>query len=185
MKDYKSLWEKWFSLVNQNLPSRKRLLDALHMETQKGFDVITRIATEELMNRIKKEIFHKVKDNVEASIALCVLSGYSLFLVDARIDPLKENFVDNTAVSDLGNLWMKHYENDRETSLLGNIDPVLSMFLEKVAQNEINRLFVMQPLLIDLPYRQVGHVESFYNWASHQGFILGILERQLIHKNPE
>ena len=180
MRDCKSIWERWYTLINTD--SAKKTLDLLHLEVHKGFDVITQISIEELQNKLKKELFDSIKEDLEMSLAICIWNGYALFLTDNNLDPVKDNFVARTETNELGNKWMENYTKDQSKELLMNIDPVLSMFLEKVMQNELNKLFYTKPEVADSPYKEVGHIENFYIWASHQGYILGLLENQLQKK---
>ncbi len=184
MKDYVTIWTEWMKLLNKDVKSRKQFLDSLHFETQKGFDVIVRIATEELEQQVSdKHLLKKINEELEFSLSVCVLSGYLLFLVSLEIDPKKENLIARTQTNKLGNVWIENYDKDQGRSLLLKIDPILSLFLEKTKQSELNRMIYIFPEVIKFSYEQVGKIETFLSWASHQGFILGILEQELFLAN--
>lgn len=180
MKDYESIWTKWMELLSQDIKSRKQFLDYLHFETQKGFDVIVRIAIEELEQQIlDKPLLEKIRADLEFSLSVCVFSGYILFLVSLEIDPKKENLVARSQTNELGNVWIQNYEKDQGKSLLLKIDPIFSLYLEKTKQSEMNKIMYAFPEIIKSSYEQIGKIETFINWAAHQGFILGILEQEL------
>ena len=62
MKDYKSILIKWLALNESGDETRKELFGYLHPEIKKGFDVITRIAEEELERNFSYlEFFRKIK----------------------------------------------------------------------------------------------------------------------------
>ncbi len=186
IKDYELIWTQWMQQLGQDIKSRKEFLDSLHFETQKGFDVIVRIATEELeVQVLDKQLLGKIRQELEFSLSVCVLSGYILFLVASEIDPKKENLVARTQTNELGNTWIKNYEKDQGRSLLLKIDHILSFFLEKTKQNELNRIIYVFPDVIKLSYEQFGKIETFLNWTAHQGFILGILEQELFLANTK
>lgn len=180
MEDYKSIFVQWTGLLNQDIKSRKQFLEFLHLETQKGFDVIVRIAIEELEQQVtEKPLLEKIRQELETSFSVCVFSGYLLFLVSSEIDPKKENLVARSQTNELGSVWIQNYEKDQGKSLLLKIDPILSLFLEKTKQSEMNKIMYVFPEIIKSSYEQIGKIETFLNWAVHQGFILGILEQEL------
>ena len=183
MKDYTVIFTDWMKLLDKDVASRKKFIDSLHFETQKGFDVVVRIATEELHSQVSDtQLLEKISKELEFSLSVCVLSGYMLFLVDSGIDPLKDNLIARTETNELGNRWIADYEKDEGKSLLLKVDPILSMFLEKTQQGETNRLFVVHPEIIESSYKHIGKIQTFFNWAAHQGFIVGVLEQELFNK---
>src|SRR3989344_3803771 len=88
--NYKDIWVKWMAFLEQDLEFRNEILNNLHQEVKKGFDVLVKISLEELEANIgnKSGIFSKIKPMVEEKLAFSVWSGYSLFLIEQGIDPI-------------------------------------------------------------------------------------------------
>jgi len=147
--------------------------------------VVVRVAIEESEDQIKDSaFFNQIKDFYEASLSLCVLSGYALFLVESKIDPIDTNLVVNIETNELGNLWFKEYEKNEHKDLLLEIDPILSMFLEKIKQDEIDKMLTEYEDMAAASFKDVSVIDTFLNWSLHQGFILAMLEQKLL-KNTE
>jgi hypothetical protein len=182
-KNYEDIWKRWLLFLTVDIKKRKEILDAIHIEVKQGFDVVIKIAVEESEQQIEnKVLFGEIKNFYEASLSLCVFYGYSLFLVDNHIDPIKENLLINSETNELGNRWMEEHEKDQHRELILKIDPILSLFLEKIKQDELNKMLVEYEMLRSASYRDVNMLDTFLNWSSHQGFILAMLEFSLIKK---
>lgn len=183
LRDYYSIWVKWLALLNADDNLRRELLSDVHIEVTKGFDVVTRIAIEEIEGRVTKSAsFLKAKEAITDYLAFSVWGGYMLFLIANQIDPQKNNLIARQTTNSLGNEWLKHYASDQNASLLKEVDPFYSMMLEKEAQSRINLLFAEYEGFMGLAYKETSTLETFLNWASHQGFIFGILEDRLNDK---
>lgn len=180
MKDYQTIWTKWITFLNSDLKFRKEILESIHIEVKNGFEVITRIALEELESKFsEKELFEKIKNDLLDSIGITAWSGYALLIIEHGIDPIKANLVARPETNELGNLWEEQQNKDQGKGLTAKIDPVLMIFLEKQTQNQINGLLLQYDDLVDLPYKLFGHIETFHAWAAYQGYILGMLEMGL------
>lgn len=183
MIDYKDVWVKWMTFLNMDLKFRKEFLESLNLEVMKGFDVVAQIATEEVeIDFSDKKTFNDIKLELGAIFSHSVWAGYALFLVFEGIDPEKENLIANTATGELGNIWMDSHEKDKGKSYISKIDPFLSMFIEKNTALLINQLFLQYPTIQKSPYSQVAGIEIFSNWAAHQGYIFGMIEKELNSK---
>lgn len=181
MKDYKSLYVKWLAFFQ--LPEKERIdiVNQLHDEVKKGFDVITRLAIEELESEISdKGLYQKIKAFLEGQIAFSVYGGYLLFLIDNGIDPEKAKLKERVETSMLGTEWMMYYESSlMNKGLVMNIDPISSLFLEKGTQGRLNLLFLQFPELMKITCKEANALEKFLNWGAHQGYILGMLEEKI------
>jgi len=178
--DYKSVWIKWAAMMQLDLKSRRELLALLHTEVTKGFDVITKIAAEEIEGNISdKDNLRTFMDAVEEYIAFSVYGGYMFFLITHSIDPQTMNLLAQESTNGLGSEWVKNYDADMNKSLLEKIDPILSLIMEKETQEKMNRLFVEFKDLAELKYKDMNLIEAFISWSAHQGFILGMLENDL------
>lgn len=180
MKDYKAIWQKWYTLLNTN--ASQQTLDSLHIEVRTAFDIISQVGLEELQHHLNQQFFEQIKNTLKLSLTLCIWNGYALFLVENNLDPIKDNFIAKEETNELGNEWMENYNKDKFKNAIMEIDPVLSMFLEKAIQNEMNKLIAEQPTVLNSSYKEIGHIENFYTWSCHQGFILGMLENKLQKK---
>ena len=186
VKDYRTIWIKWIALLHTDAKLRTEILRSLHIEVTNGLDVITRIAVEELENKVsEKDLFILTKDAIESSLAFSVWGGYMLFLIANNIDPEKENLIARGETNNLGNEWTKNYDKDQTKSLLAQIDPLLTLILEKETQERINTLFAAYPQLVEIRYKEIGYIDTFENWAAYQGFILGFLEQELFSKKEK
>ena len=182
MKDYKSILVKWLALNESDEETRKKLLSYLHEEVKKGLDVLTRIAINELERTLEnKEFFLKIKDTVEGLVAFSAYGGYMLYLVENRIDPEKADLSHKKQTAKLGTTWTENYQKDQCKEFLLSIDPIISMFLEKGKQGRMNQLFLRFPECMAISYKDIGQIDTFLNWASHQGYIFGIIEQNLIN----
>lgn len=180
MKDYKSILVKWMVLFQLPEKDRKEMLDALHPEIKKGFDIITKLAIEELEKQSsQKDFFQMTKDMVETFIAFSVFSGYMLYLIENHIDPVKETLSTRESTKSLGTEWMMHYEVDQGNKLLSSIDPIISQMMQMSTGGWMNQLFFRFPQCMDSPYKSVTDIEKFINWSAHQGYLFGLLEQQL------
>jgi hypothetical protein len=184
MKDYLSLLSQWLEFNDQDLSKRKTFIDSLHIEVRKAFDVITRISLEELNHYIKELLADKiVNDSIEESLAFCVYAGYTLFLTEHSINLSAQNMIAKHTTNILGDMWIEHYEKDQHKSFFTQIDPIVSMMLEKVAQLEINTLLYQLPQIAHFQYKQVEQINAFLNWATNQGYIIGLIEQELSKKD--
>lgn len=182
MKDYKSIWIKWLVFFEAEPDLRKQLLDSLHDEVKKGFDVITRISTEELEHHLDAQIFGRIKTLFEMLVSYSVFGGYMLNLIYSGIDPKEKKLFSFKETSLLGSTWMEHYQKDQGKSLLLGIDPLISLFLDGAKQSRMNQLLLSYPDLQTVPHKQIGVIDNFLSWSSHQGYILALLEQKLINK---
>ena len=105
MKDYQAIWIKWEALLQSDLKARKELLDSLNIEVKKGFDVIVRITSEELVSQTEKKL-NEFSEDIQKYMAVLAYGGYILFLVQSNTDPIKENLVERSSTSELGNVWI-------------------------------------------------------------------------------
>ena len=178
--DYKSVWIKWVAMMQLELKSRREMLALLHTEVTKGFDVITKIAAEEIEGNISdKENLKTFMDAVEEYIAFSVYGGYMFFLITHSIDPQAINLLAQESTNGLGGEWVRNYDADMNKSLLEKIDPILSLIMEKETQEKMNRILVEFRDLAELKYKDMNIIETFINWSAHQGYILGMLENEL------
>lgn len=178
--DYKSIWIKWVAMMQLDLKSRREMLALLHTEVTKGFDVVTKIAVEEIESNIAdKEKLETCMEAIEEYIAFSVYGGYMLFLITHSIDPQTMNLLAQESTNGLGSEWVKNYDIDMNKSLLEKIDPILSLIMEKETQEKMNRLLVEFKDLAELKYKDMNLIEAFINWSAHQGYILGMLENEL------
>jgi hypothetical protein len=183
MRDYKSILVKWLALNESDEEIRKKLLGFLHEEVKKGFDVLTRIAIQELERTIGDKVYlDKVKDTLEMLLAFSAYGGYMLYLVENNLDPEKLALNKKEETNKLGAEWVQNYDKDQCKSLLLTIDPIISMFMEKGKQGRMNHLFLLFPDSMKLPYKDMAQIDTFLNWIAHQGYIFGILENNLSKK---
>src|SRR3989338_198224 len=150
MTDYKATLVKWMALFQLDEKSRKEILDSLHPEIKKGFDIITKLAIEELEKQTdNKEFFKKAAETIETLLAFSVFSGYMLYLIENHIDPVKENLSQRESTKSLGTEWMMHYEVDQGNKLLSSIDPIISQMLQMGTGGWMNQLFLQFPECMD------------------------------------
>lgn len=167
-------------MMQLDLKSRREMLALLHTEVTKGFDVVTKIAVEEIESNIAdKEKLETCMEAIEEYIAFSVYGGYMLFLITHSIDPQTMNLLAQESTNGLGSEWVKNYDIDMNKSLLEKIDPILSLIMEKETQEKMNRLLVEFKDLAELKYKDMNLIEAFINWSAHQGYILGMLENEL------
>lgn len=179
--NYSLMWSKWIALLTTDTATRGEILEALHYEVTKGLDVITRLAIEEFQAVATHPSLQSAKADIEISLASSAWSGYALFLIKEKIDPVEENVLARSTTNELGNKWMGYYEKDQTRSMLEQIDPIISLLLNKENENRINQLLITFPEFGEIPYKEFLHIETFHNWVSHQGYILGVIEQEL-HK---
>jgi len=183
MKDYSNILNKWsvFSAGGKEL--RKEVLDALHPEIKKSFNVITKISIQEIEGRIEnKDFFGSVKQLMEGLLAFSIFGGYLLFLVENGIDPTEGGLIERNATMELGKIWVGEQKKDNMKEMLGKIDPIISMFLHKGKQSRMNQLFTGFPDSMNRIYKEIALLDKFIGWAGHQGYIVGQIEFDL--NNP-
>jgi len=175
--NYNDLWIRLSAFFNLPVEERKILLNHLHKEVCFGFDVVTRIALEEIgKNILNKELYSKARDIIEEQLAYSTLSGYILYLYVNDIDPLEDNLTDNAKTSEIGSRYIEEHQKDNTKELLANIDFVITLLLEKATQGRVNQLLVNNTDFNTAMYKDVALIEKFLNWCGHQGYILAILE---------
>ena len=182
---YPSLISKWWALFELRTDERKKILETLHDEVKKGFDVITRISMEELSSEFtNKEVLSVLYNNIESIFSYSVWGGYMLNLIFNARDPEKEKFKEKKETIKLGSKWVEIYHQDRAMSLVNKIDPLITAIFNRGSQVRLNQLFAILPDLQTQPYRDVALIEQFINWSNYQGYILAELER-LLNLNNE
>lgn len=179
--DYKSAWIRWVTLYNSDLSERKKLLESLHPEVRKGFDIVVKIAYEEISTQVKD--LKVLKDDIEFGLSSLVFKGYLLFLVTQEIDPFESNLIANEKTNELGNLWMQNYEKDQDRSIIEKIDPIISIVMQNEKDNQFIILLKEHDDISKMPYSSIRLLELFYTWAIHQGFIFGMIENDLSDEN--
>ncbi|MEN9328586.1 MAG: hypothetical protein RI947_1394 [Candidatus Parcubacteria bacterium] len=182
MKDYSTLWEDWATAVESTGEEKQKLIESVHDEVKAGIDAIVKAAAEELSKRLEGGYMKDEEQVTKEVLAVTVWSGYLLYLTDNNIDAVKLKLNEVKATEELGSTWMEQYDKDQNKSLLMEIDPVISMFLEKLKQSKISYLLSKFPELMSKSYKRVSDSETFINWAAHQGYILGMLESKLSHQ---
>ncbi len=175
--DYKSAWIRWVALCNSDLSERKKLLESLHPEVRKGFDIVVRIAYEEVSSQVKD--LKTLKDDIELGLTSLVFKGYLFFLVTQEIDPFESNLIANEKTNELGNVWMENYEKDQNRSIIEKIDPIISIIMQNEKDSQLIRLHKEHEEISNIPYNNIRLLELLYSWAIHQGFIFGMIEQNL------
>ncbi len=178
MKDYQALWIKWEAILSSDIKEQKDLLDSLNIEVKKGFDVIVRIASEELIAQTDKKL-ESYKEDLEKNLAILAFSGYLLYLVQSSTDPKESNLVAKTSTSELGTTWMESFEKDKGIRYVEQIDPVFSLLLDSRKQSCIDSLMNEKKDLAQLPYQLIHMIELYFLWTAQQGYIFGIIEQEL------
>ena len=178
MKDYQTRWIKWEALLSTDVKERKELLDDLNIEVKKGFDVIVRIASEELISQSDKKL-EEYKEDLEKNLAILAFSGYLFYLVQSGTDPKVANLVARTTTAELGTVWMESFEKDKGISYVEQIDPVFSLLLDSRKQSCIDSLMNEKGQLADFSYKIIHMIELYFLWAAQQGYIFGIIENEL------
>lgn len=181
MKDYQAIWIKWEALLQSDLKARKELLDSLNIEVKKGFDVIVRITSEELASQTEKKL-NEFSEDIQKYMAVLAYGGYILFLVQSNTDPIKENLVERSSTSELGNIWMESFEKDKGISYIEKIDPILSLILDSEKQTCLSSLLSEYSKIGELSYKEIHMVELYFLWVAQQGYIFGMIEKELASK---
>lgn len=185
-KDYPGIWVRWLGFLQSDIKGRKEVLDALHLEVKQGFSVIAKASAEELEYLFKaKPFFGSLKPELDATLERTVWYGYLLFLISEGIDPVEQNLIVRNQTNELGNEWMEAFEKDKCEVLLLEIDALLALFLQNIAQSECNQLLTDSSSTMDISYKDAGQIISFLQWSLCQGFILGILEKKLFAGKEE
>ncbi len=185
MKDYKDFLNKWSALSAGGKELRKRLLDRLHEEVKKSFDVITRITIEEISTRIgNKQYLEKTRSILEGLSAFSIFGGYLLYLVENNIDPEKVDLVQRESSKGIGRIWVSEQKKDSMKKMLTEIDPIISMFILKAKEGRMNQLFASFPETMQESYKDIALIDKFLNWAGHQGFLVGKIENEYC-TNPQ
>jgi hypothetical protein len=178
MKDYQAIWIKWEALLSSDIKERKDLLDNLNIEVKKGFDVIVRIATEEIISQSNNK-FVNIKEELEKNLAILAFAGYLLYLVQSGTDPKEANLVAKTSTSELGTVWMESFEKDKGIGYVEQLDPVFSLLLDSRKQSCIDSLMNKEKELPQLSYQLIHMMELYFLWTAQQGYIFGIIENEL------
>lgn len=185
MKDYFDVLNKWsvFSAGGKEL--RKQVLDSLHTEVKKSFDVITRISIQEIGGQIQdKSYLERITQLLEGLLAFSIFGGYLLFMVEKGVDPVTAGLGNRTGTADLGKIWVEEQKRDGMKDMLSAIDPIISMFLVKAKQTRMNQLFASFPDTMEVSYKDVALVDKFLGWAGHQGYLIAQIEENLAGSNP-
>jgi len=126
-----------------------------------------------------KDFWKEILSTIEALLSFSVWGGYMLFMIAKSIDPVKERLHEIKSSSDLGNKWIENYQKDQSKSLISEINPILSLFLEQGKQGRMNQLLLAHPEITKKSYKEIKQIEKFLYWAALQGYILGLLEIKL------
>lgn len=178
MKDYVDIWTRWIAFLQSDLTTRKEVLDSLHLEVRQGFSIISKVSLEEVQHNFSNEgFFHTLESDLDTALQYAIWCGYTLFLMSEGIDPVEDNLISKSQTNELGNMWMEHYEKDKTNSLLVEIDPILSLFLQNVSQSQFNQLFVGKK--IDISYEKASQLIAFLQWTAYQGYVFGMIEKKL------
>lgn len=176
MKDYSSIWLKWEALLASN--QNDTLLQKLNIEVRNGFDVIVRIADEELTS-ISENTFEKYNGTINEFLAHLIFDGYTLFLIQNPTDPDEKNLIASIKTSELGNKWMESFESDKGIGYVEKIDPMLALLLENRKGVILNNIFSLHKELFQIEYKFIQLLELYFRWTIQQGFIVGIIENEL------
>jgi hypothetical protein len=180
MKDYFDVLNKWSTFSAGGKELRKEVLDSLHTEVKKSFDVITRISIQEIGGQVEnKEYFEKVTQLLEGLLAFSIFGGYILFMIEKGMDPVGSDLASRESTQDLGRVWVEEQKKDGMKDMLSAVDPIVSMFLVKAKQTRMNQLFASFPETMEVSYKDVALIDKFLGWAGHQGYIVGQIEDNL------
>lgn len=177
MKDYQSIWVKWIALCSTDQKTRRELLEKFNIEVTKGFDVITKIASDEIAHQTQD--FQEYESELEVILAFLVYSGYILFLIQENVDPEKENLIAKTSTAELGNKWMESFEKDKGIDLIEKIDPILFLMMEEQKKLYLDSFLQKNAALLSSKFQSIQLIELYFLWAVEQGYIFGMLEKEL------
>jgi len=174
--DYNSIWIKWNALFNSEIYIQKNFIESIHIEVAKGFDIISKIATESIESHSPS--FKKHINSIGELTALLTIKGYALYLISHNIDPEKKNLIASKETGELGNRWMENQEKDQGLTLMTRIDPILSVLLHHESKSTLDNFLSNNSEFDKTPYSEISIANLFFGWAIHQGYIFGILENE-------
>ncbi|MBD3362377.1 hypothetical protein GF362_01520 [Candidatus Dojkabacteria bacterium] len=181
MTNFNEVFTKWLAFFESADETKKDVFESIHPEVKKGFDVVTRVSKEEIQALLNNEEFlKKIEQNLIRLLAFSVFGGYMLFCIRKGIDPVKESLKDNENVAKVGNSWMEAYKQDNFKSLIQSIEPLVVLMVEKGKQARMNQLIMSFPEIMNLSFKDGLQIDKFMRWAGLQGYILGMLEQELI-----
>lgn len=179
--DYKQLWDRWVALTILSEADRKDLIEHLHEEVMNGVTVLASLANTQVAKILKDASYGKADAYLQAIApvtALSALDGYFLSLMVSGINPQTANLSGNPKTKNLGQRWTLGHKKDQNKSYIDNIDPMITLMLERIYDLRVNQALSFHPEIVDLPYKITEKIHQYFGWAVYQGYVIGVMEHQ-------
>ena|SRR3989344_6251632 len=180
--DYHGLWQQWKQLMAMSKDKRKARIDALPITIQVALAAIGHLALDEAKRILADRTFgqkDRYMNELATTFMLCVFDGY-MFYVISNSNLLSKSVANNPTDSGvILDRWIVQYEKDEQRGNLRAIDQVIDLYLKKMAELRINQVIIAIPSVVSLSYELLESVHQYFDWATHQGYVLGMTQREL------
>lgn len=179
MTDYKQLWDRWVGLTLLSEDDRAEMVEKLHEEVTSGVTALATLANGQMANVLEEAGYKDAEAYLKAVApvtALGALDGYLLSLMERGVNPEKMDLKDRPSTAGLGERWMAGQKKDQNRSYIDNIDPVVTLMLERIYDLRVNQVLSFHESIVELPYKVTEKLHQYIGWCVYQGYVLGVLE---------
>ncbi|HLD25252.1 MAG TPA: hypothetical protein VJB96_05035 [Patescibacteria group bacterium] len=180
--DYQQLFDRWVALTVLPEKDREVLVGKLHEEVRNGVEVLGALAAAEV-NTILGEVSYDQRDAYIAVcapvLALAALDGYLLSLMEQGINPETAGLAQRKTIKGLADHWSRGFAKDQNVSYVNKTDPIIGLLLNKLYELRVNQILALHPAIVELPYKVTEKLHQYIGWAVNQGYIFGMMEREI------
>lgn len=176
--DYLELWNRWVALTTLPEKDRNTMMGKLSDDVTKAAQTLTVLTLAEMKNQLEKNRYKELNTYLEVVTPIAtlgILDGYLLSLIVHGKNPMINDIGENITKDSISDRWITKYEKDKCKEYVDQIDPIVSLFLQKIQELRINQILTMHPEIIKQPYEITERLNQYLGWAIQQGYILSII----------
>lgn len=176
--DYLELWNRWVALTTLSEKDRSTMIGKLSGGVTEAVQTLTVLTVAEMKNQLEKSHYKELDKYLETAapiVNLAVLDGYLLSLIVQGKNPMKTDIEKNMPQDNISDRWSVEYEKDECKEYLDQIDPIVSLFLQKIQELRVNQILVIYPEIVQQPYETTERLNQYIGWAIRQGYVLGLV----------
>lgn len=178
--DYLTLWDRWIALSALPEKDRSTLMDKLSKNVTKATQTLAILSAAEIKQQFEKIAYKEWNTYLEIVTPLLMLGaldGYLLSLMAKGENPMTNNTKSEKSSDNLSDSWAALYQKDQCKSYVEQIDPIVSLLLQKIQELRVNQILALYPEIIKLPYEVTERLNQYVGWSVQQGYVLGLIEK--------
>lgn len=182
LMDYLELWNRWVELTTLSEKDRATMMDNLSENVTKASQALAMLSAAEMKQQLEKHGYKEWNTYLETAtpiLMLGTLDGYLLSLMVQGNNPLNINEKSIKTSDNLSDRWQEVYQKDQGRSYTEQIDPIISLFLQKIQELRVNQILALHPDIIKLPYETTERLTQYIGWSIRQGYVLGLLQEKI------